>query len=185
MKVIASLVLFSVFVSPLAIAKIVYKTTHADGTVSFSDTFVEGAVKVDLSSTKTTVLPTQLPSQTRPSMPSNGATISTPPKPAIDYQLSIIQPAPEATIRNNQGKVTITAQVSPEIQGEYLLTIRDKKIRSRSGQFMLDNLDRGTYPYQINLINNSGKVIASSNLQRFYLHKASVLIKPPANGSPR
>jgi len=37
-------------------------------------------------------------------------------------------------------------------------------------------MERGAYEYSVKFINNSGKLIASSEARRVYLHQASALI---------
>ena len=154
----------------------IYKKINADGSVTFSDKPFEGAEQVDLSNTTGTIIPAQA-SQTK----------ATTVAPAVAQNvpvLTIESPKHQATIRNNSGTVKIIANVEPKVPGRYLLRLRDRTIESTSGTFSLADLDRGTYPYQINFVDNKGKVIASSPTQRFYLHKNSIIKKPLVQSKP-
>ena len=153
----------------------IYKKINADGSVTFSDKPFEGAEQVDLSNTAGTIIPAQA-SQT-----------STTIAPIVVQKIPVLtieSPKHQATIRNNSGTVKIIANVEPKVPGRYLLRLRDRTIESTSGTFSLADLDRGTYPYQINFVDNKGKVIASSPTQRFYLHKNSIIKKPLVQSKP-
>lgn len=149
--------------------KKIYKTVHSDGTVSYSDQASEGAIEVNLNTNTTTIEALQTPSATPP-----------PPSPAMkkrmEYHVSVLSPSKDATIRNNLGEINIVAQLEPATGGFFELIINDSKYQSATGIFALSNMDRGSYQYLINFVDNSGKVIASSESRTLHLHKASVLI---------
>ena len=101
----------------------------------------------------------------------------------MEHTLVISSPAIDETIRNVMGNVRISASVSPNAPGHYELSLHEKKLRSTSGVFMIEDLSRGEYSYQINFVSTSGKVIASSAVRRFFMHKPSALIKPQNNNN--
>ena len=43
-------------------------------------------------------------------------------------------------------------------------------------QLKLENVERGEHHIEVRLVGQSGKILASSGQQTFYLHKASALI---------
>lgn len=98
------------------------------------------------------------------------------PKPK--YKVVIKSPAPEATIRNNLGDLTISAaQTGAPKAPIYRLIFDDAPIASNSsGIFKLSGIHRGAHTYKVELINNTGKTLASSPVQTLYLHQASALI---------
>ncbi len=177
-KSIVSKSLISILVGTLvlatpALAGKIYKTINEDGTITYSDTPSPGAIEVDFASNTTTVVQ-------NPTVKTKTNKVIT-QKPQVQYNLSILAPSPEATIRNTTGNVSISADLSPRAAGHYELSLHDKKLRSSSGSFLIKDLPRGEYSYQINFVATSGKVIASSEVRRFFIHKPSVLIKPQNN----
>lgn len=149
--------------------KVVYKVVHADGSVTYTDVPQPGAVAIDTNTANSVTMPRM--STPPPPVPVAKA------RPQSSYDLLIIQPQPEASIRSNNGNVTIRANLSPSAAGNYRLLLDEKLAgHSQNGDFALQNVDRGEHKLQIQFIDNSGKIIASSPTQRFYLHRASLLI---------
>jgi hypothetical protein len=155
-------------------AQVVYKTVKADGTEVFSDVPSDGAVPVNLSSMNTVVVPAlnNVASQT--------ASRLNPVKkrsPEVQYLVFIRSPAAEQTLRDNSGAVTITAEVVPKKSGKFQLVIDNQIVKTQSkSKFQLENVNRGAHTIQIHFLDNSGKILASSKQQTFYLQKASALI---------
>ncbi|MFW8590750.1 DUF4124 domain-containing protein [Glaciecola sp. 2405UD65-10] len=144
----------------------IYKTVHADGTVSYSDQPSKGAIEVEMNTSSTTIQSVAPPST------------STLPSPAnqVTYSVNIVSPVQDATFRNNTGSVSIAAQIAPPSPGIFELSINKQIYTSTSGLFNVSDLDRGTYQYHVKYTDNSGKVIASSESRTLHLHKPSVLI---------
>jgi hypothetical protein len=155
-------------------AQVVYKTVRADGSVVYSDIASKGAVPVDLLSTNTVVVPalSKMPRQTVSQKQRVKKVIS-----ELQYIVSILSPAAEQTLRDNSGTVTITVNVSPKKSGKLQLIFDNKLFRTQSNrQFQLESVNRGAHTIKVNLLDNSGKILASSKQQTFYLQKASALI---------
>ena len=149
----------------------IYKVVNKDGTISFSDSPAPGAEEVVLSKSKNT-MQSVLPSNSQP---------STQKKPETQYQLSIKSPGPDATVRNNTGKVNIAAQIVPQARGIFELNFGGELYTSSTGVFNLTDVNRGTYSYSVKFNDNSGKVIASSESRTLHMHQASVLIRNSVN----
>ena len=166
------LFLFCISVS----AQVVYKTVKADGSVVYSDVRSDGAVPVNLSSMNTVVMPAlnNAASQTTTRKNSvNKAKL----EPEVQYSVSIRSPAAEQTLRDNSGNVSIRVEVSPKKPGEFQLVLDNQIVKTQpNSQFQLENVNRGAHSIQVHFLDNSGKILASSKPQTFYLHKASVLI---------
>jgi len=143
----------------------IYKTVHKDGTVTYSDQPSPGAVEVSLDVNTNT-------------MQSNAPKILIQPQVTqkSEYQLDIVSPENDATVRNNMGNIDIAASLQPTHAGLFQLTINGQTLQSPTGVFKLENMDRGSYQYQVEFIGNSGKVIASSETRSLHLHRASALI---------
>jgi hypothetical protein len=149
----------------------VYKVTTADGSVVYTDKPTERAVSVRLPSG--TVMVSKDVIQTPVSV-----------SPAVKVQkeikikLLVTSPKPEQTLRDNSGKVSIHTSIEPQIQGEYTLHLNDQFVSQNSGVFELNDLDRGAYTFYIDFALKSGKILASTPKQTFYLHQASALNRP-------
>jgi hypothetical protein len=153
-----------------ASAGVVYKTVKEDGTVVYSDVPSEGSKSVTLSAINTV----QVPVKKTPSISVRPSVIT---KPAIQYLISVRSPMPEESLRNNAGELTITADVTPKKSGKFQLVMDGQVVKTQtSSQFKLENIQRGAHLIQVNFLDNSGKILASSKQQTFYLHKASALI---------
>jgi hypothetical protein len=155
-------------------AQVVYKTVSADGSVVYSDIDSKGAVPVDLLSMNTVVVPAlgKTPRQTV-SQKQRVKKV----RPELQYIVSILSPAAEQTLRDNSGTVTITVNVSPKKSGKLQLIFDNKLFRTQSNsQFQLESVNRGAHTIKVNFLDNSGKILASSKQQTFYLQKASALI---------
>lgn len=155
-------------------AQVVYKTVKADGSVVYSDVPSEGAVPVNLSAMNNVVVPA-LNNASSQSVTSKKTVQKS--KPEIQYVVSIRSPEAEQTLRDNSGLVTINADVLPKKAGKFQLVLDNQVVKTQSkGQFQLENVNRGAHTIQIHFLDNSGKILASSPLQTFYLQKASALI---------
>ncbi len=95
------------------------------------------------------------------------------------YQVEITQPEQNETIRDNTGSVYVTGLVKPVFkQGlKIQLYLDNKKYQKPQSRaiYVLRNIDRGEHQVKMQLINNKGKVIASSKPTTFYMHRTSVI----------
>ena len=153
---------------------VVYKKTNQDGTVIYSDEPSEGAVLLDQAINNTVVMPSLLPPK-QPSYVSQDSK-KTSSAEAV-YSLKIISPAAEQTVRNNLGEVDVVASISPKASGIFQLMLNGElHLTKPSPVFHLQDLQRGEYSIQIRFVGKSGKILALTDMQIFYLHKASVFI---------
>ncbi|WP_039988447.1 DUF4124 domain-containing protein [Paraglaciecola arctica] len=164
------LVLFCISVP----AQVVYKTVKADGSVVYSDVVSDGAVPVNLSAMNTVVMPALNSASSQTTSRNNPVQKS---KPQVEYVVSIRSPMAEQTLRDNSGAVTINAEVLPKKSGKFQLVFDNQIVKTQSkSQFQLESVNRGAHIIQVNFLDNSGKILASSKPQTFYLQKASALI---------
>lgn len=158
-------------------AATIYKVIMPDGKVIFTDKPQKGAVKVEALS-KINVTPklpasTQVPVST--SNPINNA--QTLPVPKETYQLKMLAPTQEQTIRDNNGSVEVIASVVPEPKAvKYKLFLNGALAQEQNlPQFNLTNLERGEHNIQVQMTGETGRLIASTQIVTFYLHKASLI----------
>ncbi|PCI51983.1 MAG: DUF4124 domain-containing protein [Gammaproteobacteria bacterium] len=95
-----------------------------------------------------------------------------------EYQVVINQPKDNSTIRDNTGSVYISGSIKPIFKrGLKIQLIVDDKPHLKPQahtMFSLRNIDRGEHQIKMKLLNEKGKVIASSKAITFYMHRASV-----------
>ena len=147
----------------------IYKVVGKDGSVTYTDKPQQNAEALAFDV------------KTQNVVTAAKATPPPPPKPVApkpNYRVEIKSPAPEATIRNNLGELTISAaQTGAPKAPIYRLIFDDAPLASNtSGVFKLSGIHRGAHTYKVELTNNTGKTLASSPLQTLYLHQASALI---------
>lgn len=147
----------------------VYKVVKKDGTVIYTDSPVEGSEEVTFKgSTQNVAKPLAV---VKPAPPVEE-------KKKINYSVSITSPENEATVRNNSGDITITATKEPKqspAQFKLVFDGQDAQLSS-NGTFTLTGINRGAHQFQVLLIDNKGKTLASSETRTLYLHRASVFI---------
>ncbi|MGQ3889536.1 DUF4124 domain-containing protein [Legionella sp. CNM-1927-20] len=169
----------------------IYKWTDSQGVVHFSDEPHPGAEKVVLPPTQTappssTNTPTPTNTPTTPASTTN--TVNSDSLTQPDYTVTITQPQNDATIRNNQGYVSVAVNVEPEIQkGVMLQLIFDNQPLGEpqaSKNFILNNINRGAHTLAVQLIGANGDVLSTSDVVTFYMHRPRVGMVPntrPAN----
>ncbi|NMP33588.1 DUF4124 domain-containing protein [Thalassotalea sp. M1531] len=94
------------------------------------------------------------------------------------YEVVVTQPEQNATIRDNSGSVYVAGGIRPVFKRGFRVQLfLDGKPYNKPqthSMFALRNIDRGEHQIKIELINEKGKVIASSEPVTFYMHRASV-----------
>lgn len=146
----------------------IYVWRNADGVLVYSDSPKPGAEEVEVKESNNI------------SSSIDTSILDINPK-AIEekYQVEISQPANNATIRDNTGSVYVSGRIKPIFkQGLKIQLLLDnqpyEKPQSHS-MFVLRNIERGEHQLKMDLINDKGKVIASSKSITFYMHRASVI----------
>ena len=150
-------------------ATTLYKVVAEDGTVTYTDKPVPGAVAVKLGRPNIAQLPAVKTQQNTVSKP----TVVAYP----DYILTMQSPANGETIRNSLGLVNVSATLSPGGAGSFQLFMDGQLVETNSSpNFQLQNVDRGEHRLQIKFLHNSGKILASTDEHIVYVHRTSALI---------
>lgn len=144
----------------------IYVWRNEAGVLVFSDSPRAGAEEMEVKKD-----PTIIPS-------ANTSILDITPKVVAEtYSVDITQPENHATVRDNTGSVYISGRISPVFKQGYTiqLYLDNKPYESPQAQamFLLRNVDRGEHQVKFDLINDKGKVIASSKIVTFYMHRAS------------
>ncbi len=150
----------------------VYKSIGPDGSVVFTDQPTEGAEKVHIP---------PVPTYTAPKLPAFRASSGIPTEPATgQYEVfSISSPAPEATIRDNTGSVSMQLRISPPLQSsnghriQYQLDGVDQGEPTSATGMSYSNLDRGSHTLSAKLIGAGGEVIRTTPALTIFMHRPS------------
>ncbi len=94
------------------------------------------------------------------------------------YEIAITTPSNNTTIRDNTGSIYISGAITPRFKPnwEVQLVLDEKPYPSpkKHAIFSLKNIDRGEHTIKMLLLDEKGKIIASSKTVTFYMHRASV-----------
>jgi FlaG/FlaF family flagellin (archaellin) len=166
-----TLLLLIFFISLPLCAGEVYKWTNAEGEVIYSDTYQEGAERIR-------VIGSKQPSAGAESQEQGDAQANTQDEAGYE-RLEIVQPENDATVRSNEGKVSVKLALTPTLgEGHSVkISIDGKELPGdvRSTQFTLNNLNRGTHSLATRIVDADGNVVISSNSVSFHLRQASIL----------
>lgn len=101
-----------------------------------------------------------------------------PEKPAAPYrQLEILQPAPDATIRDNAGTLVVTVLSEPALEPghEYRLLLDGAVAATSPGATLgVDNVDRGTHQLTVQIVDGQGTPLAHSEPRVFHMMRTSL-----------
>ncbi|WP_068546973.1 DUF4124 domain-containing protein [Thalassotalea crassostreae] len=168
---LTALIILSMTLPTLAASSKIYVWRNANGDLVYSDSPKPGkediAEEIEITEKNTII--------------SNVDTSILTPTPRVvaeDYQVAISQPEDHATIRDNSGSIYISGRVAPVFKRGFKVRLvfngevhGEPQTRS---VFILRDVDRGEHKIKLELLNNQGKVIASSKQRTVYLHRARV-----------
>lgn len=150
-------------------AKTVYKTVQNDGSIIYSDIPREGSTPVQFETINSAIIP----AMSNPKLMNLKEQLKKTPQ----YEIRIFSPSEQQTLRNNAGDVQVNFEIRPDYTGKFILLLDNQEVKTEGRtQLTLHNIERGEHMIEVKLLDNTGKIFASSNKQTFYLHKASALI---------
>lgn len=149
----------------------VYKWTDKDGKIHYSDKPIENAEAVEFSSNTQNQIKLQ-------TFKANSSTNNDGQDSSTQYNLSIASPDEEATIRNNEGKITIMVRISPDLEARHVLVLLMDGVVIGPAQtspiFSLKDIDRGEHSFVIKAVAQNGKQLASTPPRKIFLHRAII-----------
>lgn len=161
------IILFSTSALQAQENKKVFVTRDTNGVLVFSDSPQPGAEEVNLSSRA------NIMAATDPTLPSRKQPAKEP------FTVEIAQPEDQGTVRDNTGSVYVSGKISPMFErGLRVRLLVDGKPQAEpqnNAVFILRDVERGEHKLQMELFDQSGKLIATSPVTTFYLHRASVI----------
>jgi hypothetical protein len=150
-------------------SKKVFVIRDANGVLIFSDSPKVGAEEVKFHSKPNimTATDTSFPDTKKPVKE--------------QYEVSIIQPEDQGTVRDNTGSVYVSGRIMPMfkrgLRVRLLVDGQSQAEPQSNAVFILRDIERGEHTLQLELFDQNGKLIATSPTTTFYLHRAS-RIKP-------
>lgn len=171
----------------------IYRSVDAEGNVVFTDEPIAGAEKIDIS--PSTVISAEQGISTGDEeadeilkLSPEGFSATEPEVDAIPaYQVRVIAPAHDESIWVNNGDVTVSLIVEPQLDTErgdlIVLNVDGAAVgqAQASTSFQLTNLSRGTHTATATIVDSNGSALTSSETITFHLHRTSVLNKPAQN----
>lgn len=178
MKILIYILLYSVFIYPVQ-ADDIYKSVDKEGNVIFSDKPSEDAERIRIDKVQTIENPNPAEFKYEPKQKKQEGSI---------YQVTINNPADNSELRENIGLVKVNVSVLPELDignGDILVLYLDgnKMQEGTSGQFEVENVDRGTHTVTVAIQDRAGEELTRSSTHTFTLHRFSVL-QPGAAPAP-
>ena len=93
------------------------------------------------------------------------------------YEIVISTPKNNATVRDNTGSIYIAGGIKPRFKAglevQLVLDGKPHQKPQKHSMFSLRDIERGEHKIKMLLLNEEGKVIASSKSVTFYMHRAS------------
>lgn len=155
----------------------IYRWVDESGNVVFSDESQPGAEKIELPPSMTyTPVESETDNILKLSPDEEEVDLDVP-----DYEIRIVAPANDESIWVNNGDVTVSMIIEPELDAER----GDKIVLELDGQpvaeslasttFQLKNLSRGTHNLTAMVVDSNGMTLARTGELIFHLHRASRL----------
>ena len=173
---IALITTFTAAISTTAIAQTnVYKSVNEEGIVEYSDQPREGAETIKIKNPQTITLPKGADVFGQPGTEQKEDVSDT-------YQSIVItQPANDSAFNSGSGQVSISSEATPPLKNNHsiqLIVDGASYNSNKSGSFNLSNVDRGTHQVQVNVINETGEILISSETTTFTLHRTNAQRRP-------
>ncbi len=147
-----------------------YRWVDEDGVIHYSDRPVEGAELVQLSEySRNTGVRLYRERPTSPAADEQQAD----DQPFRYENLSVSSPGPEETLWNIEGVLDVSLTLSPGLQsGHQVRAYFDGQQRMVSGtSFQIEDVFRGVHNIQVEVIDNTGRLMIRSETNRFYVQQ--------------
>lgn len=165
---------------PVIAAGEVYRWVDEQGNVVYSDQPREGAETVELPEI-TTYKPASAPA---PAADQAGGEAGG--ETGKVYELRIVTPAPDATVRDNRGQMEVQLAAEPALHTDrghrFALQVDDQSVQyTRAPVIQLTDVHRGTHTLQAWVIDRQDNPLSDKVSATFHMHQASRLHPQPRN----
>jgi len=159
------------FSSMTAATTKIYHWVDENGKSHYSDTAALGTQEIHVVNTNIVKSDNVQPPTTR----NNPSAVKA--DPAIIYQADIISPEDDRPLRSNDGSIDIQVKTTPEKEPTQKLQLfldgRALGSPQISSTIRAENIDRGTHQVQVQLLDESGKVLARTQVVTVHLQRIS------------
>jgi hypothetical protein len=175
------------FTAPLFSAQTVHRWIDAQGNVHFSDQPSEQHPSEVIEVNPPAPSSTPLTSSSQPEIADSAAAANA--ERPTGPLLTIESPANGEIVRENSGLVMIKANLSPLPLGQFKMNVLlDGQLKGDASNTLiveLENVDRGMHQLELQVIDENGKLLASSSKTTFYLFRVSVQSQPNNRPTPK
>ena len=177
------LILSAVLLPLVLAANSVYRSVDQSGNVVYSDQPSTGAKRVTIQPNTSTYTPPPTPVFKLDSPTEKEAEVAQ----AVKYDsIRIVSPAPEETVRDNEGNVSVAVALTPKLEkGHQLRLFLDGKpsVTLDKSIGTLSEVERGEHRILAEVADAKGQVLARSDPVLFFMKRHSVL-HPSAVNTP-
>lgn len=151
-----------------------YKCKGDNGETVFSDQPCNGGETLPMRETPTYAPPP------KPVLPTgSGETVANKKKAVVNYQVQLSEPAADAVIRDNEGKVNVEVGISPRLDEDHrvrlLLDGTPVGTPGLATSWALADVERGEHTLVVEVVHkDSGKAFGNSGARKFMLFRTSV-----------
>jgi hypothetical protein len=173
MEIRPTLALLGLLASASVLAQ-AYTWVDEEGVTHYSDRPQEGATQINLSEYSRNT-GAQVYWRRPAAQQADDATEATGP---FKYKsLAVVSPGPEETLWNIEGILNVTLALSPGLQSGHRVRVYfDGKPREVSGSSVqIEEVYRGVHNIQVEVIDETGKLMIRSVTNRFYVQQSSIL----------
>ncbi|MFN4290995.1 MAG: DUF4124 domain-containing protein [Permianibacter sp.] len=157
-----------------------YKCKGENGETVFSDQPCPGGETLPMRETPTYAAPAT------PKLPVGETAATSKKKPEQTYQVQITEPAVDAVLRDNEGKVSVSASIAPSLDEDHrvqlLLDGSVVGLPGRASSWELTDVERGEHSVRVEVIHKAGKLLGSAQ-SKFMLFRASANHNPDGAGN--
>ena len=165
-----ALALICLLLAATSVSAQVYRHVDENGNVTFTDQPPEGSEQVEIG-----------PTNTAPPPPSNAFPKPPPPSPSketgADYKVSITAPADETIIPRGPGNFTVSASITPSLQGGHQLQLlmdgAPREEPQSTSSWNLTNVIRGEHSIEVAVVDKKGKQLAKSSPIKVFVFRPS------------
>lgn len=181
------LLILSCSLQPALSTQTVHRWVDSNGVVHFSDQIAAGSASETIEVNPPA--PSSTPVTTITSSDSDMATAAQEPQAQPPYDITLQTPLESETLRENSGKVHFSVAISPPMTQPFQLQVLldGAAVLRVPNQLAgdLENVDRGMHQIVIKLLDENGKILASTKETTFYLFRVSVLTQPNHQAKPK
>jgi hypothetical protein len=166
------LFVFCLLAATVAPAQEAYRWVDEDGVVHYSDRPRDGAEQIELPTPNVTATR----QRTTPATTSRDEAPAE-ESPVVRYDsIEVVSPAAEETLWNIEGVLSVSVALSPALQpGHQMRAYHNGQMTPVSGtSFQIQEVWRGSHNIQVEVVDETGKLMIRSKSTRFYVQQNTV-----------